>query len=76
MAIHDDNWTKEMETVYKLPKKDRIIAGVIAALLLLAVTLPFFPQLYVLLEVPLTVALVGASAAGIYYFLRLAIRGR
>ncbi len=76
MAIHDDNWTKEMETGYRLPKKDRIAAGAMAALILLAVVLPFFPQLYEILEVPLAVAIVGSAVIMIYYFLRVAIRGR
>ena len=76
MAIHDDNWTKEIPDMYTYSKRDRWSAGGMAALILLAVTLPFFPSLYNILQVPLVIAFIVAAAATITYFLRIALTGR
>ena len=76
MAIHDDNWTKEMATMYTYSKRDRIWAGTMAALVVLIMAMTFWPPLFTILEIPLTVAMVAGAGWALYYFLRVAIRGR
>ena len=76
MAIHDDNWTKEMPTMYTYSKSDRIWAGGMAAYIVLWVAMLMWQPLYEALKVPLGIIFGGALAWALYYFLRIAIRGR
>lgn len=76
MAIHDDNWTKEIPDMYTYSKRDRIWAGSMAALIVLIIAMAFWPKLYTILEIPLVMATVAGGGWALYYFLRVAIRGR
>jgi sterol desaturase/sphingolipid hydroxylase (fatty acid hydroxylase superfamily) len=76
MAIHDDNWTKEMPNMYTYSKRERWTAGIMALGVLLGMALPFFPRLYAILEWPLIVSVVTMALATIFYFLRIAFTGR
>ena len=76
MAIHDDNWTKEIPDMYTYSKRERIWAASMAAFMVLIGGMMVWPKLYTILEIPLVVTLVTVAAWTLYYFLRVAIRGR
>lgn len=76
MAIHDDNWTKEIPDMYTYSKRDRIWAGGMAALIVLIGAMMVWPKLFTILEIPLVVTFVVGAVWTLYYFLRVAIRGR
>jgi hypothetical protein len=76
MAIHDDNWTEEMPTMYTYSKRERIEAGGFAALLLLVLAMMVWPVIFKVLFIPFLVVGAAGIAWTLYYFLRIAIRGR
>jgi len=76
MAIHDDNWTEEMPNMYTYSKRQRIEAGVFATLLVMALAMLIWPAIFNVLYIPLFAAGVAGVAWTLYYFLRIAFRGR
>jgi hypothetical protein len=76
MAIHDDNWTKEIPNMYTYTKRERLEAGGFAALLVLVLAMMVWPAIFKVLYIPFLVAGAAGIAWTLYYFLRIAIRGK
>ena len=76
MAIHDDNWTKEMPTYYPQSTGDRLMHGAMAIAILLVVAATVIPSLAAYVA-PLFM-IIGAIAGGVafVYFTYVAVSGR
>jgi hypothetical protein len=65
MAIHDDNWTKEMPDMYTISKRERVVSGLIAILMAMVLVSLFVPAIgqYVMYVIG------GAAVVGALYVL-------
>jgi len=62
--------------MYTYSKRERIEAGGFAALLLLVLAMMVWPVIFKVLFIPFLVVGAAGIAWTLYYFLRIAIRGR